>query len=99
MFLEREVQAIKPDKWEALEAIDKKFNAVESKAGFPPKRRMRSYIGKYDNSTLVIEREWESLAAMEAAYMKVMVDPEWQALTPPLNEIVTSARSEIYFIL
>ncbi len=99
MLLEREVQQVKPDKWEQLDALDKKYNAIESRLGFPPKKRLRCYIGRHDNSTLVIEREWESLAAMEAAYMKVMVDPAWQALTAPFNEIITSAKTEVYLIL
>ncbi len=99
MFLERQVQQVKPDKWDKLEELDKKFNAIESRMGFPKKRRLRCYIGKHDNSTLVIEREWESLATMELAYMKVMVDAEWQALTQPFNEMVTKTTVEVYLIL
>jgi hypothetical protein len=99
MFVEREIQQVNPARWEQLEVLDKKYDAIESKAGFPPKRRLRSYIGRLDNSTLVIERDWESLSAMEAAYRKVMVDPEWQVLMPALNEIVTRTHVEIYLIL
>jgi hypothetical protein len=99
MFMERQVQQVNPDKWEELEKLNMKYDALERKAGFPAKKRMRCYIGENNNSTLVLEREWESLAAMEAAYMKVMVDPAWQALDHPLNQIVTSVKTEVYLIL
>jgi len=37
--IERHVQQIRPDKWGELAALDNKFNAVESRLGFPAKRR------------------------------------------------------------
>ena len=99
MFLERQVQQIHPGKWEELETLDPKFNKVESRNGFPSKRRLRCYIGGHSNNTLVIERDWESLAAMEAAYMKVFMDPDWQALSAPLDGVVESTQTEVYFVL
>lgn len=99
MFLERQIQHIRPGKWEELEVMDQNFNKVESRNGFPAKRRLRCYIGGLTNNTLVIERDWESLAAMEAAYMKVFMDPDWQALSAPLDAIVESNQTEVYFVL
>jgi hypothetical protein len=99
MFIERQEQHIRPGKWEELEALDQKFNKIESRNGFPAKRRLRCYIGGHPNNTLVIEREWESLAAMETAYMKIFMDPEWQALTAPFDAISESNQVEVYLVL
>jgi hypothetical protein len=99
MFLERQIQKIRPGKWAELEELDPKFNNVESRLGFPPKRRYRCYIGGHTNNTLIIEREWESLAAMETAYMKVFMDPEWQALNAPFDSIAESNQTEIYLVM
>ena len=37
-------------------------------------------FGRNPTNTLVIEREWESMAAMETVMMKAMADPEYHAL-------------------
>lgn len=47
-------------------------------------------------STLIIERQWESFAAMEAAYEKALADPEWQALGAEGTSIIESDRHELY---
>lgn len=99
MFLERQVQHIRPGKWEELEVLDQKYNKVENRNGFPGKRRLRCYIGGLSNNTLVIEREWESLAAMEAAYMKLFMDPDWQALSAPFDAIGETDQMEVYLVL
>jgi hypothetical protein len=40
-ILERQTQKIYPDKWEALEVLDKKYNQIESVVGFPSMKRYR----------------------------------------------------------
>jgi hypothetical protein len=95
--LQREIQQIYPGKWEELEEIDARFNAVESRLGFPGnKKRYRCYFGAHDASTIIVEYEWDSLAAMEAAYEKAMEDPEWQALAAEVESIVKSNQMELY---
>ena len=79
-IIERHVKKVRPDKWAKIEQKEKAFDAVEAKHGFPPKRHYRLLAGADDNNTLVMERQWEIFAAMEAAYEKAMADPEWQAL-------------------
>lgn len=95
VVVERLIQQIRPDKWEALEALDKKYGAVESRCGFPDKKRYRYFVGG-DTNTLIIERQWESWAAMEAAYEKVFADAEWQALGAEGIGIIESDRHELY---
>jgi hypothetical protein len=99
MFLERQIQQIRPGKWSELEALDQKFNTIEGRLGFPAKRRFRCYIGGHPNSTLVIEREWESLAAMETAYMKIFADSEWQAVGAEFDMVAESNQVEVYLVL
>jgi hypothetical protein len=43
----------------------------------------------------VIERKWESLAAMEAAFDAVFVDPDWQALDDEAVDIIVDAQIEL----
>ena len=99
VVLERLIQQIRADKWNELEALDKKYNAVESRFGFPAKRRYRCVFGANNSDTLIIERQWESMAAMEAAYDKVIADPEWNKLGAEGAAIVESNREELYFPL
>jgi len=74
-----------------------KFNAVESRLGFPTtKKRYRCYFGGHDTNTLVVEYEWDSLTAMEAAYEKAMADPEWQVLGAKVESVIKSDQMELY---
>jgi hypothetical protein len=98
--LQRQIQQIFSDKWAELDDIDEKFNAIERRLGFPPnKRRLRCYFGGHDINTLIVEYEWDSLAAMEAAYEKAMADPEYQALAAQLVPIMASNQMELYAVL
>jgi hypothetical protein len=93
--LERLTQQIYATKWLDLEELDKKYDAIESKHGYPPKRRYRLFMGGGSTNTLVVEREWESLADMEAAYEKAFIDPEWQAVNAEASIIIADNQLEI----
>ena len=96
-ILQRQIQQVRPGKWAELEEIDKKFNAVESRLGFPPnKKRYCCYFGGHNTNTLIVEYEWDSLAAMEAVYEKAMADPEWQALAAKVGPVIQSMQMELY---
>ena len=97
--LERLIQQIKPGQWQALEALDKRYDVVEKQLGFPAKRRYRSFASSGDTDTLVIEREWESMAVMEAAWEKFMLDAELQKLGAEGQEIISSNSVEVYMVL
>jgi tetrahydromethanopterin S-methyltransferase subunit G len=94
--IERMIQRINPGKWAELEEIDKRYDEIERKMGFPAKKRYQCIMGTLDQNTLVIERQWQSLAEMEATYEKVMALPEYQALGKEVGSIVASALIEIY---
>jgi hypothetical protein len=97
--VERHVQQIRPGKWAELEAIDKKYNTVESRLGFPAKRRYQCYVGGHNINTLIVERQWESMAAMEAVYEKAFADPEYQALEAETVSVIESVQIELYMPL
>jgi hypothetical protein len=94
--IERMIQKVAPGKWAALEVVDKKFDAMESRFGFPAKKRYQCLLGSHDSNTLIIERQWASLAALEAAYDKIFADPAYKALLAELVGIVESSQSEVY---
>ena len=95
--LERIVQKI--GDWQILEELDQKHNAIESKYGFPPKRRYRAFAGPHEIDTLIIEREWESMAVMEEAFTRLMADPEYQVLSSSYPGVVVSSQWELYMLV
>ena len=94
--VERLTQLVHPNKLTELEAIDARFNAVESRLGFPPKRRFRCYFGSHNANTVIVERQWESMATMEATYERAFADPEFQALGAEVISIIASSQYELY---
>ena len=95
IVIERMLQKIYPDKWPELDELDKKYTKVEKKLGFPPKKRFNCIAGSLDSNILVIEREWESFAVMEATFEKAFVDPDYQKLLAT-SQAVKSTRWEFY---
>ena len=96
--LERHIRKIRPSKWDEVEGLDTRYDAVEGPYGFPPKRYYRSFSGPHDIFTSIMEREWESFATMEAALEKAFADPEWQALAPEIEAIAESPQIELYWV-
>ena len=56
VVVERLIEQVRPDKWAELETLDKKYGTVESRCGFPAKRRYRCFVGGDNTNTLIIER-------------------------------------------
>lgn len=99
-ILHRQIQHVRPDKWAELQEIDKRFDAIEGRLGFPGnKRRYRCFFGSHTMDTLIVEYEWESLATMEAASERAMADPEWQALSEEVMSILKDNQMELYMPL
>ena len=99
-ILHRQIQQVRPGKWDDLHEIDKRFDVVERRLGFPAnKKRYRCYFGAHTLNTLIVEYEWESMAAMEATLVKAMADPEWQSLGAEVETIIKSNQMELYMLL
>jgi hypothetical protein len=99
VILERIIHQIHPDKWPEVNAMEVEFDKVEKPLGFTEKKRYRMIVGGEGTNTLVIERHWPSMAAMEAAYDKAMANPGWQALGAKSGVILTNTRYEILMVL
>ncbi len=91
------IQELYPGKQAALEELDKRYDAIEKPLGFPPKRRLWPISGSYTNQTGILERQWESMAAMETAYEKSFANPDIQALNEEGNTIIKNTRIELYY--
>ena len=96
IILERMVQQIEVGKTSELNELDKRYEAIESTLGFPPKKRYWSVSSPHDSNTIILERLWESMAAMEAAYEKSLAHPGIQALYAEGEGIIKSSRIELY---
>lgn len=94
--VEHQIQKVRPGKWAALEEIEKKYAAIEARYGFPPKKRYQCMIGGPNTNALILDRQWDSLAVMEATYEKIFSDPEYQALGAEIITIVESQQIEVY---
>jgi hypothetical protein len=96
VIIERQIQKVRSGKWAELEELDKKFIPVESQLGFPVRRRCRSLVGGLTTDMLIIERQWESFAALETAYEKAFTNAEHQALSEEAELILESQQIEFY---
>jgi hypothetical protein len=97
LVLWRQVQKIKSDKWDELEKVNKKFNEIEKRLGFPmeTKKRYRLLLGRDGVNTLIVEFQWESMAKMEKVYTKAILDPEYQKLSDEAMPLIEENRWEL----
>lgn len=96
VVVERLIQTVAMDKFSELDELDKKWDVVESRLGFPSKKRYQALAGSYDVNTVIVERRWNSMAEMEATLEKANQDPDYLALFPLTTPIVLTNRMEIY---
>ena len=93
----RQIQKIRSDKWDELEEIDKKFNEIEKKLGFPDtKKRYRHLMGTHNLDTLIVEYQFQSLAKLEKIMTKAVLDPEYQKLQEKTMSIIEENQWELY---
>lgn len=99
-ILERMIQRVYDDKWEAVLAQEKEWDALEARVGgFPKKRRYRGFASPHSTEFIVFEREWPSLAAYEAAYGRLNVAPGYQELSQAGDQLKAGVHVELYFVL
>jgi hypothetical protein len=95
--MERRIQKVLPGKFSEIQEWEKQWDVIEARmGGFPAKRRYWSYSGSLDLGIFVWEREWESMAALEAAYDKSQADPEARSLSAKADSIVKTGPAELY---
>ncbi len=83
----------------AYKKWEKGWAEVESRlGGFPPKRHPSVISGADYIGTMIWERVWESMAAMEAASVRLFEDPEGQRLVSSYESILDGERVEFYYV-
>ena len=70
--MERMIQKVERTGWAKKIAIEKRYEIVEARLGFPPSRRYRAFIGANETNTRVIERDWSSQGAYLATIEKAL---------------------------
>ena len=96
--MERMIQKVERTSWSKKIAIEKRYEIVEARLGYPPTRRYRALIGSNDTNTRVLERDWSSVEAYMATLQKALPDPEWQVLGSEQVGIVLSNQVELYIV-
>ena len=97
-IMERLIQKVDRSSWAKKIAMEKRYEVVEARLGYPPSRRYRADIGSLESNTRVIERDWSSIGAYLTTIEKALQDPEWQALGAEQVGIVLSNQNELYII-
>ena len=90
-------QKVRPGKRAALDALNKRWRAFDERLGIPPEKQYSCFTGSHKMGTLLLVREWESLAAMEAGFGKMQADPELAELSAEASDIVESTQWELYY--
>jgi hypothetical protein len=81
-------------------ARERSFQEVEDRlGGFPPKRYYYLFTGRDNTGTMVQEREWESMSAIEAAYDRLFQEPGVMSLGESGPAIGNTERTEYYFVV
>jgi hypothetical protein len=96
--LERRIQVLERGEQDAYLAKEKQWQAIEERlGGFPSKRHcvpMSHPLG----TTVIWEREWESLATMEDAYTRLVSDLESKQLFS-VPSMILDDQAELYRLL
>jgi hypothetical protein len=80
-----------------LDELNRRWREVDKRLGLPPEQQYSCMYGARDGGTLLLLREWESMAAIEEAYAKMMADPEIAELMTEANDIIESTQWELYY--
>ena len=95
-IVERHIQTLHTSDIDVYKTWEKGFDGADIKAGgFPRKRHFMVISGRDAQGTVIWEREWESVSAMEAAYAKYAGMPEVQELLKRGRSVIDQELMEI----
>jgi hypothetical protein len=97
--LERIVFKVPPGKWAELERAEAVGDEIEGRWPFPPKRCYRPMFSGLSFDTFIIEREWESLASMEATQTEAWSHPDMDAFFQEYAPLYGDMVREVYEVL
>lgn len=98
----RAIMGILPGKMAEAMELWREMLAIMKKKGipFPPTRRYSPFLGGGDAlHTVILEVEWDSLAAVADMYDKPSADPEIMGLMPKWDTVEESHRIELYMVM
>lgn len=98
-ILERLVFKLQGGNWERIQQAEAVADEIEARWNFPPKRLYRPMLSGSSFDTLIIEREWESLAAMEAAETEAWSHPDMAAFFEEYSPLYGDMVREVYEVL
>ena len=97
-IIERHIQTLHTSDIDVYKTWEKGFEAADIKAGgFPRKRHFQVVSGRDAQGTVIWEREWESVSAMDAAYAKYAGIPEVQELFKRGRSVIEHEFCEIIY--
>lgn len=77
MILERAIQKVANNNYDAYIEYERKWEAIEQRiGGFPPKCHYMAQSGTQPMGTIIWQREWPDMATCEAMYEKLFSDEE-----------------------
>jgi hypothetical protein len=95
-IMERCTQEITPEGWKVVGELELTFDAAEEKmGGVPKKRRYLLMYGGLAQGTMVWEREWEGMAAIDAYAAKAATDPDFQAALRRSTGVFVNGRFDL----
>lgn len=97
MIVIRDVFQIRPDKMKEAKALLPEIQALNKRLGVPVGRAMTDVTGPY--YTLVLEREFPSIAAWEKSLGKIFAYPEWQKTYGRFRPMIESGHREIFDVV
>jgi len=93
----RNIMKFLPGKMAEGMKLEEEHMAIASRVlGISPRFYRRISGGGECMRTIIIESEFDSLAAFEAHPMKMGADPEMQKLMPKLDAVIDSLEVELY---
>ena len=93
----RTIMKAVPGKMAELVELEKKHMAIANRVLRISGRCYRRISGGGDTmNTVIVEGEFDSLAAFEAHPQKMGADPEMQALMPKFDAVIESLEVEFY---
>lgn len=97
MIVVRDVFQIDPEQMKQAKELARQGREFERKLGYPVQRILTDLTGEY--YTLVMESQFESLGAFEAALRSVFANTEWQKNFTQFRKCIRGGRREVFTVV
>jgi hypothetical protein len=90
------IQKVRRGKLGKLIESAPRWHALDERHGFPPQKWYTCMFGGHEIGTRLGLREWESMAAIEAAHESWLADPEAQELLALGRDVIESTQYQLF---